>query len=183
MKTGDLPVKPVWWIFLFDTVRGTWFVLFLFSILTRASLFEYVRLRCHINGREELQRSTSSLPRSKQTMYHQNPFSSWSSASQSPSVYGAVPYSSPQAADSDMVSFQLTAFNPDLFNCTVIDSRKRPVYQFVTDRQNPGYTVLKSADGKNIALIEWQTPPQIEIRGIVSKQRVKDWMPLSSNKR
>lgn len=43
---------------------------------------------------------------------------------------------------------------------------------------------MKYADseGNNIALIEWQNRPLVEVRGVFSKQRAKYWLRLSQDK-
>ena len=65
----------------------------------------------------------------------------------------------------------------------VVGSQQQPLFYFVTDQHMPGYTVLKDGEGRNVALIEWQNKPLVEIRGILSKQRAKDWLRLSSDGR
>ncbi|EEB88319.1 hypothetical protein MPER_13903, partial [Moniliophthora perniciosa FA553] len=56
-------------------------------------------------------------------------------------------------------------------------------YYIVTDPQQPGYTILRDVQGKSVALVEWQAHPLVEIRGVMSKQYVRDWLKLSSDKR
>ena len=116
-------------------------------------------------------------------MFYNNPFESWAqgqSATPSvPSVYGALPYPSDP---STMTSFFFTSYNPNIFNCTVVGPKAQPYYNIVTDNQMPGYTVVKNMEGKNVSLVEWQQHPSIEIRGMVSKQQVSNWLQLSPNR-
>jgi hypothetical protein len=130
-------------------------------------------------------------------MNFNNPFDSWVEAgqglssqntpwnvgpSQAPSIFGALPYVS-DPAHPNLISYYFTSFNPDILNCSVINSRSQTVYRIVTDNQNPGYTVIKDVEGKNVSLIEWQAHPLIEVRGQLSKQSARTWLSLTSDKR
>ncbi|KAF8633162.1 hypothetical protein AX17_004663 [Amanita inopinata Kibby_2008] len=113
-----------------------------------------------------------------------NPFSSWADAkndngSTPPSIFGALPYPS---APSNSTIFYLTSFNPTIFNCSVVGTQGQVYFQVVTDPHNPGYTVLRNASGKNVALVEWLSPPLIEIRGVLSKQNISEWLKLASDR-
>ncbi|KAK0452353.1 hypothetical protein EV421DRAFT_1768465 [Armillaria borealis] len=46
----------------------------------------------------------------------------------------------------------------------------------------PTYTVLKDAKGRSTALVEWQSHPLVELRGVISKQKAGDWLRLSQDK-
>ncbi|KAJ8081794.1 hypothetical protein AAF712_010328 [Marasmius tenuissimus] len=111
-----------------------------------------------------------------------HPFAGWGNGASSSSVYGALPYATPPPA-ANLVTYYLTSFNPDLLNCTVIGPSQRPSHFIITDPQQPGYTIVKDSGGKSVALVEWQTHPLVEIRGVMSKQRVRDWLSLTSDKR
>lgn len=110
---------------------------------------------------------------------YNNPFGDWTEGSnvQTPSVYGALPYPS-GTISSDFVTFQFFNFQPDIFNCTVIGPQTQIYYQVMTDAQNPGYTVIKDGKGKNLALVEWQAHPFVELRGTLPKQPVGNWLKL-----
>ncbi|KAM6503319.1 hypothetical protein JOM56_000262 [Amanita muscaria] len=111
-----------------------------------------------------------------------NPFSSWADANKNngsappPSVFGALPY--PQTASNEL-PLLFPSFNPSDLNCAAVGAHGQVYYNIVTDPHNPGYTVVKNASGKNMALIEWQSHPLVEIRGVFGKQPVKDWLKLS----
>ncbi|KAJ7104400.1 hypothetical protein B0H15DRAFT_766916 [Mycena belliarum] len=116
---------------------------------------------------------------------HLNPFD-WSShpSSSAPSVFGALPYPSPTRATHapQLTAFYLTALNPTVLNCAVVDARARVHYAVSTDGAMPGYTVVKRArDQKSVALVEWQAHPRVEVRGAVAKQETRDWLRLSSD--
>ena len=124
-----------------------------------------------------------------------NPFGTWGEAGQAPSasqawnggapapsVYGALPYPSDPASAS-FITFYFTSFSPNIFNCTIVGSTAQVYYKIVTDNNMPGYTVIKNSESKNVSLIEWQSHPFIEIRGILSKQQVRGWLGLTQDKR
>ncbi|KAJ6616764.1 hypothetical protein B0H10DRAFT_2389546 [Mycena sp. CBHHK59/15] len=117
---------------------------------------------------------------------HINPYATWSSSNskrvvgQVPSVHGALPFAADPSI-SNLVTFYFTAFNPTILNCTVIGRNTFPYFRITTDSSMPGYTVVKNTDGKKIALIEWKDRPLIEVREILSKQMVSQWLPLSAD--
>jgi hypothetical protein len=122
-----------------------------------------------------------------------NPFASWATSSDgqssqdstAPSIMGALPYINltyPLAPD-NITTFNFTSFNPTILNCTVLGEHNRPVFHVSTDDSMPGYSVLKDVKTSNIALIEWQSSPLLEVRGILSKQKITDWLKLSSDRR
>ncbi|KAF6760266.1 hypothetical protein DFP72DRAFT_1097034 [Ephemerocybe angulata] len=123
-------------------------------------------------------------------MYTNNPFQSWTQGSSgqtapsqwensTPTIFGALPYPSDPSV---MTSYFFTAFNPNIFNCNVVGPKNQPHYRIVTDNTMPGYTAVQDAAGKNVALIEWQKLPAIEIRGMVPKQHVMTWLRLCPNR-
>lgn len=99
-----------------------------------------------------------------------------------PSVFGALPYPT-SPPPSDLVTFQFSSFNPTILNCTILGPHSRPSFRITTDSSMPGYTVVKNAEGKNIALIEWQARPYVEVRGILPKQSIRHWLRLSPDQR
>jgi len=78
--------------------------------------------------------------------------------------------------------FTLTAFNPDVTNCTVLGPQRRPIAYIVSEPQMPGYTTIRGLDGKGLALIEWQEHPLVEVRGVFSKRRTKEWLALNEER-
>ncbi|KAJ7669505.1 hypothetical protein DFH06DRAFT_1038620 [Mycena polygramma] len=126
-----------------------------------------------------------------------NPFDAWhQSSGQSPygattsvpppSVFGALPYPVPPssqgyAAGPNLTTFYLTSLNPGVLNCAVIGPHSRLAYAISTDDNMPGYTVVKNAERKSIALIEWTRHPRVEIRGAVPKQDTQAWLKISRN--
>ncbi|KAG0697602.1 hypothetical protein DFH29DRAFT_1021692 [Suillus ampliporus] len=121
-------------------------------------------------------------------MYGSNPFanawnagsgqSTWENSGPAPSVFGALPYSSVPSSLPGAVTFKFTSFSPTILNCKVIGPRNETYFRVVTDA---GYTVLKDAQGSNIALLEWRDRPTVEARGLVTKQLVGQWLRLSTD--
>ncbi|KAJ7211137.1 hypothetical protein GGX14DRAFT_565010 [Mycena pura] len=107
-----------------------------------------------------------------------NPFSDWRappSAAPPPSVFGALPYPRPNSA----YSVYVMSFNPTVLNCEVLGGRAKVCYTVSTDDAMPGYTVVKCAKGKCLALVEWREHPRVEVRGTVPKQDSRAWLRLS----
>ncbi|KAH9478614.1 hypothetical protein JR316_0009071 [Psilocybe cubensis] len=109
----------------------------------------------------------------------QSASSTWNGAAPTPSIYGALPYPNDSSA---FQTFYFTNFSPDILNCTVIGPQAQVYYRIVTDNQMPGYTVVKNSEGKNVSLIEWQSHPMIEVRGLLTKQYVRAWLALTADK-
>ena len=110
-----------------------------------------------------------------------NPFSGWTeSDSAPPSIFGALPY---PCAQSNALKLMFTSYNPSVMNCSIVCAQGQAYYQVITDPHNPGYTVIRNASGKAVALVEWQSHPLVEIRGILSKQPIGDWLKLSQDRR
>lgn len=97
------------------------------------------------------------------------------------SSQGVTPFSSSPSVPS--VQFYITSFTTPILNCTVLGPDQRPLMYVVTDPQMPGYTFFRSVRGQSIALIEWQNHPLVEVNGVLSKRRVKDWLKLSPDRR
>jgi len=113
------------------------------------------------------------------------PCSQESSAnSMPPSIFGALPYPPADAPPiSDFNTLYFTSLTPNLLNVTVVGPGCRPHYHIDTDASMPNYTVLKDTAGKKLALVEWRTHPCVEVRGLLPKQNVRDWLRLSEDKR
>ncbi|ESK89078.1 hypothetical protein Moror_5353 [Moniliophthora roreri MCA 2997] len=135
---------------------------------------------------------SSSLPLNLLEMNINNPFAQggWSNTNSSsqypnlePSVYGALPYSSGSSntTPNSVLTFQFTAFNPTILNCTVLGPGSTPYFRVVDN--NP-FTVFQNKDGRSIAVIEWRQSPGtvVEVRDIIQKQLVSTWLALSPDR-
>lgn len=130
-------------------------------------------------------------------MYGTNPFDaqeSWNAGNgqssgtwgTTPSIFGALPYSAGSGNYvplNELITFKFTLFNPTILNCKVVGPHNETYFRVVTDASMQGYSVLKNSQGSNIALVEWQTHPNVEARSIVAKQPVGQWLRLSSDRR
>ncbi|KAF9066760.1 hypothetical protein BDP27DRAFT_1226963 [Rhodocollybia butyracea] len=124
-----------------------------------------------------------------------NPFSGWSQVGSgssflwdnngiAPSTFGALPYAnSPPPPTSDLVTFYITSFDPDILSSKVIGPSQQRYLRIVTDPDNPRYTVFQNAQGKSVALVEWQSRPLVEIRNVTSKILARDWLRLTPDGR
>lgn len=126
-------------------------------------------------------------------MFYNNPYGGWADAGQHPSaaygqaapppsVFGALPTTSSIAPASNMATYHATSFSPTIFNSTVVGPQGELCFHIVTDNELSGYTVFKDAQNKSVALIEWKTPPTVELRGIMSGS-ARSWLRLSQDRR
>ena len=134
--------------------------------------------------------------------YNMNPFANggWSQAGNGssqpwgddsdspPSIFGALPSlpistSIPRSMQPDSVTFAFTSFNSTILNCSVLGPQKRVAYRIVTEATAPSCTIWKDNESRNVAMVQWQPSSTLEIRGVTPRQRVKDWLRLSSDKR
>jgi hypothetical protein len=124
-------------------------------------------------------------------MYGSNPFagqdgwnagngqSAWNTTVPPPSIFGALPYPSVSSALPGAITLNFTSLSPTILNCKVIGPRNETYFRVVTD----GHTVLKDAQGSNIALLEWRDHPTVEARGLLAKQPMGQWLRLSADRR
>ncbi|KAG1776844.1 hypothetical protein EV702DRAFT_315406 [Suillus placidus] len=124
-------------------------------------------------------------------MYGSNPFvaqagwnagnsqSTWDTSVPPPSIFGALPYPCVSSALPGAITLKFTSLSPTILNCKVIGPRNETYFRVVTDS---GHTVLKDAQGSNIALLEWRDNPTVEARGLVAKQPMGQWLRLSMDR-
>ncbi|KAF9073996.1 hypothetical protein BDP27DRAFT_1214976 [Rhodocollybia butyracea] len=124
-----------------------------------------------------------------------NPFSGWAQVGSessflrdnnaiASSTFGALPYvNSPPPPASDLVTFYITSYDPDILSSKVIGPNQHRYLHIVTDPNNPRYTVFQNAHGKSVALVEWQSRPLVEIRDVMSKIPARDWLRLTPDGR
>lgn len=125
-------------------------------------------------------------------MYGSNPFtaqdgwnagngqSTWDTSAPPPSIFGALPYPSVSSALPGAITLKFTSLSPTILNSKVIGPRNETYFRVVTDG---GHTVLKDAQGSNIALLEWRDHPTVEARSLVVKQPTGQWLRLSTDRR
>ncbi|KAK7436745.1 hypothetical protein VKT23_018999 [Stygiomarasmius scandens] len=110
-----------------------------------------------------------------------NPYNVWGTeASQGdgrPSVYGALPFTG-ATQEPALLAFTFASNTSDIFNSVVVGPGNSSQYWVTTDSR---YTMLKTQDGKGVALIEWSQPPKVEVRGTVMKQPASSFLRLSQD--
>jgi hypothetical protein len=129
------------------------------------------------------------------TMIRNNPFGQggWShsdsnSTSSSTPVYGALPTSMHQNSNPIFVAFTFVftpsrTEPPSILNSTVYAPHSRPYLQVITDSLLPDYTIVKDANNATVAVIGWAEHPFVELNGAPSRRRVRDWLPLSEERK
>ncbi|KAL6300387.1 hypothetical protein BKA93DRAFT_740620 [Sparassis latifolia] len=104
-----------------------------------------------------------------------------------PSVFGALPSlgttTAPRSIQPDSVTFQFTNFNTTILNCSVVGPQSRVAYRIVTEATTPSCTIFKDNESRNVAMVQWQPNATVEIRNAAPKQRVRDWLSLSSDQK
>ncbi|KZT18855.1 hypothetical protein NEOLEDRAFT_1124910 [Neolentinus lepideus HHB14362 ss-1] len=109
----------------------------------------------------------------------------WDTSGSPPSIFGALPYPSSPALPPPVpnsILFVFTEFAPSILNCTVTDNRAATVFSVATET-TPRFTFVKDRDARNIAMLEWQTHPLVEVRGVVPRMEVRAWLALSQDAR
>ncbi|KAJ7048516.1 hypothetical protein C8F01DRAFT_1004534 [Mycena amicta] len=106
-----------------------------------------------------------------------------SSSGGRPSIYGALPFPTPGPPSTlpTFFSFRFTSFAPTILNCTVIGPQSRPYFRVLTDAPVQGVTAFQNASGATIALVQWHRHPEVEIRGVVPRQRSSAMLALSQD--
>ena len=115
-----------------------------------------------------------------------NPYAQWQQGGAAPSIFGALPSlpaSNPPTAMPDSVTFTFTNFKTTILNSTVFGPQQRTAYRVVTEATAPACTIFKDNESRNVAMVQWQPHATVEIRGVAAKQRVRDWLRLSSDQR
>lgn len=90
-------------------------------------------------------------------------------------TFGALPPLHNKPAS--VLEFELTHFNPDLFNCVIIGPQQRKFFEVKTSNS----TTVISKPGDTFALIKWAQHPTVEARGVLSFQRTGEFLKLSSD--
>ncbi|KAJ6511728.1 hypothetical protein DFH09DRAFT_941796 [Mycena vulgaris] len=100
-----------------------------------------------------------------------------------PSLVGALPFPTrlPGPAPT-LLTFNFGSFNPSILNCTVTGPQSRVYFHITTDSPTIGFSVFSDASNQPVAIIEWLQSPVVEIRGILSKRPMAQWLALSQNR-
>ncbi len=98
---------------------------------------------------------------------------SWGTLLPQAPTYGALP-SSTSGTPPSTLTFYFTEFNPDLLNCVVVGPQSKVYYKVIPGP--PGLTYVQKPDNSSILCIEWQQHPMVEVRDIVPREAVGQWM-------
>ncbi|KAF9453484.1 hypothetical protein P691DRAFT_658466 [Macrolepiota fuliginosa MF-IS2] len=99
-----------------------------------------------------------------------------------PSILGALPYPFPSTGGPQHLTFHFTYSTTSILNCSVYGPASKKYIEVSTDmNQRPHVTVFRKYDGSVLATIEWQQRPLVEISGVLGRQYVAQWLPLSPN--
>jgi hypothetical protein len=104
--------------------------------------------------------------------------------SSQPPTFGALPY--PDAPSASTKRFVFTSQGQNLIQgCEVVDTETRlPVYKIKMAQDGFDYTSLQRPSGAPVGYIVWKpNGPEVELYGILEKQKGKEWLPLSPDKR
>ena len=101
-----------------------------------------------------------------------------------PSIFGALPspfHSSP--TPNSIHRFEFTGSNPDVQNCTVVGPQSKTYFQILNNTPSQNSTLIQNGDGASIALIQWahSSGALVEVRDIIRRQLVAQWLPLSED--
>ncbi|KAI0739070.1 hypothetical protein C8Q80DRAFT_1113074 [Daedaleopsis nitida] len=115
-----------------------------------------------------------------------NPYGQqWQQGGAAPSIYGALPSAqvarAPHVAQADSVTFIFTNFKTTILNSAILGPQHRTAYRVVTEPAQPACTVIKDNESKSVAMVQWQPGATLEIRGVASRQRAREWLRLSSD--
>lgn len=117
-----------------------------------------------------------------------NPYGQqWQQGGAAPSIFGALPSlpvsQAPRAIQADSVTFSFTNFKTTILNSTVLGPQGRTAYRIITEPAQPACTIIKDNESKTVAMVQWQPAASLEVRGVTNRQRVRDWLRLSSDQR
>ena len=103
-----------------------------------------------------------------------------------PSIFGALPYSTP-ICSTTFLTFRFTSFQPDILTCHVLGLDNRSYCKVINDSPGPGVTVFRnmlSHDMRGFAIIDWRQPSAVvEVSDVVPRQPVNHWLLLSQDRR
>ncbi|KAJ7289397.1 hypothetical protein C8J57DRAFT_1047026 [Mycena rebaudengoi] len=95
-----------------------------------------------------------------------------------PSIFGALPFTSPETQPT-FFAFHFTSFNPTIMNCAVVGPQSKPYFRIMTDAPIPGVSVFQNSNGVNIALVQWNRHPEVEVRSFFTRRPTSQMLPLS----
>ncbi|KAJ3562141.1 hypothetical protein NP233_g9761 [Leucocoprinus birnbaumii] len=97
-----------------------------------------------------------------------------------PPTFGALPY--PEAPTTPVKRFVFTAQGQAITQrCDIMDAETRqPAYKIKMAQEGFNYTSLQRPNGTPVGYVVWKPEgPEVELYGMVGKQKGKQWLPLS----
>lgn len=108
----------------------------------------------------------------------------WTPASPpQPSLFGALPYTG-AAGDADPTTMRfIFNFNHTVLNSSVVGPRDREYFNIMHNTPNRNNTLFRDAEGRSIAMIDWNGTPKVEIHALLQRQNASSWLALSTDRR
>ncbi|KAF9027529.1 hypothetical protein BDZ89DRAFT_952064 [Hymenopellis radicata] len=106
----------------------------------------------------------------------------WSlSSPPQPSVYGALPFSYESHSSQDTMHRFGFKYEKTILQSIVFGPKNRPYFRVAHDLPKHGMTTFTNTEGHDFAVIDWYGSPEVEMKGLMERQAVSFWMPLSSD--
>jgi hypothetical protein len=117
----------------------------------------------------------------------QNPHSinngTWGSHSPpQPSLYGALPRSGPPFQPM-IITFLFTSLDPTILDCKFVGPDNRTYFVISTSPNIGASTVIHDYRGKQVAAVEWDQQPIVQVHDVVRKQAASRWIKLAPDQR
>ncbi|RDB19268.1 Casein kinase I isoform alpha [Hypsizygus marmoreus] len=101
----------------------------------------------------------------------------------SSSAFGSSGSGSSPASPLSTLTFHFVSMSLSILNCSVYGPQSRKYFDVVTNDEVAGHTFLYDHDCQIRAVIDWELEhPEVEVRGVVARQLVTQWMTLSETK-
>lgn len=101
-------------------------------------------------------------------------------------ILGALPYPTypDPPASSRYLTFTFRPSSRDIMQSTILGPSGQTYFEVVTcQSRNVSSTIISKADSQVIAVIEWREHPTVEVIGVLAKQKISQWLRLSSDRR
>lgn len=74
-------------------------------------------------------------------------------------------------------------FNHTVLNSSVVGPRDREYFTIMHNTPNRSNTLFRDAEGRSIAMIDWNGTPKVEIHALLQRQNASSWLALSTDRR
>ncbi|EDR00903.1 uncharacterized protein LACBIDRAFT_333766 [Laccaria bicolor S238N-H82] len=93
-----------------------------------------------------------------------------------PATYGVLP--SVETTPPTKLSFEFSPTHPNILNSSVTGPGSQTYLSAMSVQYS---TIVTKSNGDPVARIEWHTHPWVEVPGVVDRQLVSQWLPLSAD--